>query len=122
MPTDTVTDADVEPVEDKAKFERLARVVGSNPNTGATNGLIDTVASDPALTELAVRLRTVDVGTFQALASDHRTVEASCRAAVTLRDLLDDLGLELKVKPKPKVDDEAESGPKADSGRTTSKS
>lgn len=75
----------------------LDQVRGVNPVTGASPGFVESVAADTATARLAIALRTMPVGSFQAVNGDLRTVEASCRAAVALRDLFKAHGLDFKT-------------------------
>lgn len=114
------TDADVnllEHIEDRDMFEKVR---GTNPNTGASSGLVLRVANDPGLSKLALALRQMPVGSFQAINGDLRSVEASCAAAVALADLFGEWELGFKHLPKKKDDDddEKDTTPAATSGRS----
>lgn len=76
------------------------RVRGTNVNTGGPVGMVERVASDETLAHLALALRSMPVGSFQSLNGDHRTVEASCRAAEDLRVLFNDHGIDFTVFDK----------------------
>lgn len=85
--------------------ELLQTVRGVNPVTGAAPGVVERVASDDVVARLAIAVRTMPVGSFQALNGDNRGVEASCRAAETLVELFGRHGIEFKVADKNKNDD-----------------
>ncbi len=93
------------------------QVRGTNPNTGAQGGLVEQVAADEVTANLALALRRMTVGSFQSVNADLRSVEASCKAAVELRQLFNDAGLDFKVLPPPKEEVVPDNTPKADSGR-----
>jgi ABC-type oligopeptide transport system substrate-binding subunit len=112
---------------------RLTAVRGVNPNTGATAGLVETVAEDPNLSALALALRTSAPGSFQPLAADLRSVEASINAAIALNTGLNLAGIKVEVmstdeyekfmNPTPPEEPAADTvSTETSSGRTTSSS
>jgi len=94
------TEGDVNLLDDIKDTDLFKTVRGTNPNTGASSGLIQRVANDPVLSHLALVLRRMPVGSFQALNGDLRTVEASCKAAVAFTEMFGEHDLEFKKAPK----------------------
>jgi hypothetical protein len=112
------TDTDVnllEHIDDRDMFEKVR---GTNPNTGASSGLILKVANDPGLSKLALALRQMPTGSFQAINGDLRSVEASCAAAVALVNMFGEQELGFKHLPK-KDDNDNDDTPVATSGRSS---